>query len=350
MIVSSPQIFHQFFDQYGEPLAGGKLYTYAAGTSVQKNTFKDALGLTLNTNPIILDDVGICQLFILADESDTADDDLKGGYRFILKDKNDVEIRTVDNITAVKGEKGTPGGPKGDKGDPGIQGVQGVQGSRGYTGQTGEVGPKGDNGSITIFWNKAGTDTWIVPEGVTSVEVEAIGAGGATYIQNGLPAKGTITSGTCGKYYSGKLTVSAGDTITVVVGEKGIASADQLAAQGKESSISSPLIPKITAAGGSSGVSNVVIDGQDYFMKMPPIFTDTLFNGTQVVLIPQPVFGESCKFGQGGNIYTGSANATGNGSSGGCSIPSVNSEGKLEVASFGDGADGYVSISYVITE
>ena len=48
----------QFFDNNGNPLSGGKLYTYAAGTTTPQATYASAAGSTLNTNPIILDAAG----------------------------------------------------------------------------------------------------------------------------------------------------------------------------------------------------------------------------------------------------------------------------------------------------
>lgn len=54
--VSLPPNFRpQFADQLGKPLAGGKLWSYAAGTSNPLTTYSDASGTFPNTNPIVLD-------------------------------------------------------------------------------------------------------------------------------------------------------------------------------------------------------------------------------------------------------------------------------------------------------
>ena len=45
----------QFFDANGHPLAGGKLYSYAAGTTTPLVTYTDQAGTSANTNPVILD-------------------------------------------------------------------------------------------------------------------------------------------------------------------------------------------------------------------------------------------------------------------------------------------------------
>lgn len=50
----SPTPVMQFFDNNGEPLVGGKLFLYAAGTTTKQAAFTDAAGLTQLPNPIIM--------------------------------------------------------------------------------------------------------------------------------------------------------------------------------------------------------------------------------------------------------------------------------------------------------
>jgi hypothetical protein len=50
----------QFIDSNGNPLASGKVYYYIPGTTTAKNTYQDNAGVTLNTNPIVLDANGQC--------------------------------------------------------------------------------------------------------------------------------------------------------------------------------------------------------------------------------------------------------------------------------------------------
>jgi hypothetical protein len=76
------------FDSNGHPLAGGKLYTYAASSSTPQATYADAGGSSPNTNPVILDSTGQAKIF-LAPLS----------YKFILQDANGVQQWTVDNIS-----------------------------------------------------------------------------------------------------------------------------------------------------------------------------------------------------------------------------------------------------------
>jgi hypothetical protein len=62
--VLSPGAKQQFFDNNGRPLVGGKLFTYQAGTNTKLATYTDASGLSQNTNPVILDYRGECNLWI----------------------------------------------------------------------------------------------------------------------------------------------------------------------------------------------------------------------------------------------------------------------------------------------
>lgn len=49
---------YQFFDRNGRPLALGRLYYYAAGTTAPQDTYADAAGTVANSNPVILDGSG----------------------------------------------------------------------------------------------------------------------------------------------------------------------------------------------------------------------------------------------------------------------------------------------------
>ncbi len=80
----------QFFTLTGTPLVGGKLYTYAAGTTTPLATYTDSTGATANTNPIILDARGEASVWCAAAQ-----------YYFVLKDSLDVLIWTADNINSA---------------------------------------------------------------------------------------------------------------------------------------------------------------------------------------------------------------------------------------------------------
>lgn len=93
--------FIQFFDDNGDPLSGGFLYTYEAGTTTPKATYADAAAAGENPNPVELDSAGRAKIFI------------DGSYRFVLHDSNNVAISngTTDNVTSFSNtlESGEPG-------------------------------------------------------------------------------------------------------------------------------------------------------------------------------------------------------------------------------------------------
>ncbi len=77
----------QFLDANGAPLSGGKLYTYAAGTTTPQASYTDYGGGTANANPVILDSRGEASVWL-----GTA------LYKMALYSATDVLIWTVDNI------------------------------------------------------------------------------------------------------------------------------------------------------------------------------------------------------------------------------------------------------------
>lgn len=89
MAVLAPQPKAQFFDASGSPLVGGKVFTYAAGTTTPLETYTSESAVTPNTNPVILDSRGECDLWFSAASS----------YKVVLKSATDVLQWTVDNIS-----------------------------------------------------------------------------------------------------------------------------------------------------------------------------------------------------------------------------------------------------------
>lgn len=80
----------QFFDDNGVPLAGGKIYTYTAGTTSPLATYTSRSGLVPNTNPIILDAAGRTPQQIWATEGLL--------YKYVVRTSTDVLIRTWDDV------------------------------------------------------------------------------------------------------------------------------------------------------------------------------------------------------------------------------------------------------------
>lgn len=93
-----PNVKQRFFDANGLPLAGGKLYSYAAGTTTPLATYTSATESATNSNPTILDANGEANVWIgqLA-------------YKFVLKDASDIEQWTVDGVTYLTAESVTTG-------------------------------------------------------------------------------------------------------------------------------------------------------------------------------------------------------------------------------------------------
>jgi len=78
----------QFFADDGTPLVGGKLYSYAAGTTTPLATYTTYAGTVANTNPVILDSRGEANVWLGANV-----------YKLALYDADNALIWTVDNIT-----------------------------------------------------------------------------------------------------------------------------------------------------------------------------------------------------------------------------------------------------------
>jgi microcystin-dependent protein len=74
------------FDADGAPLAGGKLYTYASGTSTPLAVYTDVLLTIPAANPVVLDANGESTLYVEAGVA----------YKFVLKDSSDVTQWTID--------------------------------------------------------------------------------------------------------------------------------------------------------------------------------------------------------------------------------------------------------------
>jgi len=95
----APYEQRQYFDDNGDPLALGKLWTYVTGTTTPLDTYSDSIG-SLNANPVVLTASGRCRLYLqpLA-------------YKFILTDANDVAVGlTMDPVTASASAVGAGSG------------------------------------------------------------------------------------------------------------------------------------------------------------------------------------------------------------------------------------------------
>jgi hypothetical protein len=81
----------QFLDGNGDPYSGGKLYTYAAGTTNNLATYTTYdLSGSANANPVILDANGRATVYLQPK-----------GYKFKLDNSSDVEQWVQDNVNGV---------------------------------------------------------------------------------------------------------------------------------------------------------------------------------------------------------------------------------------------------------
>lgn len=87
----------QFLDSAGDPLSGGKVFVYTAGSSSKATTYTESDGVTPNSNPIVLDSRG---------EMPTGCYVESGTYKLVLAPASDTDppaspIWTRDNVSPV---------------------------------------------------------------------------------------------------------------------------------------------------------------------------------------------------------------------------------------------------------
>ena len=87
--ILSPSPKVQFFTAAGVPLVGGKLFTYASGTTTPLATYTDSTGITANANPVILDSRGEANVWLGPSR-----------YTWLLKDSLDNLIWSVAGINS----------------------------------------------------------------------------------------------------------------------------------------------------------------------------------------------------------------------------------------------------------
>jgi hypothetical protein len=85
----------QFFDANGVPLSGGKLYTYAAGTTTPQTTYTSISGVVANENPIILNSEG------RVSGTNEVWLDSAVAYKLILKTSADVQLWSADDLSGI---------------------------------------------------------------------------------------------------------------------------------------------------------------------------------------------------------------------------------------------------------
>lgn len=133
----------QFFTNNGVPLAGGLVYTYAAGTTTPQATYTSNTGGTAQANPIVLDSAGRVPYEIWLTNGVS--------YKFVLMDSTNVLIGTYDNISG----QGTIIGDLSVSGNVTIGGNLAVSGT--ITGISGRVVQNVSVNFDTAFTTTSGT-------------------------------------------------------------------------------------------------------------------------------------------------------------------------------------------------
>jgi len=86
--------YQQYFDNNGNPLSLGLIYTYSAGTTTPKDTYTDSSGTIPSANPIVLDSAGRAVWYA------------EGSYRYDVYNSGGALIRSVDNVTTFSTDSG----------------------------------------------------------------------------------------------------------------------------------------------------------------------------------------------------------------------------------------------------
>jgi len=136
----------QWLDNSGLPLAGGMLFTFAAGTSTPAATFTDSTGSTPNPNPVVLDAAGRADVWLNAGTA----------YKLIMQNSLGVQQWSEDGIN--------PGAT------PAVLGITNVAGNFSLTQPTAATGGANQSSfseSIQAqYWNGAAsaTDQWTLQD------------------------------------------------------------------------------------------------------------------------------------------------------------------------------------------
>lgn len=92
MPITTTGSIYYFKDDLGNPLVGGKVYTYEYKTSKPKDTYKTGARITPHTNPVILNDSGSVEWY------------LKDDYTLRVFDANDVFLEEQDIVAPSKAQ------------------------------------------------------------------------------------------------------------------------------------------------------------------------------------------------------------------------------------------------------
>lgn len=203
----------QFFNTNGVVLAGGSIYTYAAGTTTPQASYTDGTGSVAQPNPIVLDSAGSASIWLSSQM-----------YKIVAFDANGVQQWSIDNVSAVSQPE--------------------LQGTNTFT-------------SLTVSGNLTVGGNVVVSGSITAASATITGAlstgGTATLAAASITGNETV-GGTLA--VTGAATFSGGETVT------GGLSADSITVGGVAlSTFVTNLIPALTALSGTLVISGVSTSG-----------------------------------------------------------------------------------------
>ena len=85
-----PAVPYRQFNEDGHPLAGGQFFAFAAGTDTPQATYHDPAGTVQNPHPVILDDSGYSDIYLLSGQS----------YKLVQNDATGVQQWLADQVVA----------------------------------------------------------------------------------------------------------------------------------------------------------------------------------------------------------------------------------------------------------
>lgn len=157
--VINPQVFNT---NSTVPLVGGKIYSYAGGTSTLKNTYptvNDARkGTNPNTNPVILDAKGRANIVV------------QGPTKLVLKDADDNTIWIVDDLDSDSSDFNDSNGNELLVFNAAASAVNYIQVKNGITGEPGEFAAVGTDNNIDFQLNTKGTGDLLISSGGLELE------------------------------------------------------------------------------------------------------------------------------------------------------------------------------------
>lgn len=252
----------RFFDSNGEPLVGGKLFSYQAGTSTPLATYTDQSGSVENPNPVILDANGECDVWLGS-----------SSYKFVLFDSSDIQQWSVDDVAAI-GADGSITTVKIADGAVTASKIasSAVTSDKLASGAVTEA--KISDGAVTTskLADSSVSSGKLADAAVTDAKLSSVGSGLSA--SSGLDI---ISAGTSDQINNCSISITASGTRTVFIGLTGVA--------GQASRI-------IGSQSAASGVSFTVLfqRGATVIGEYPVSFTAVSSTGTRAIAFPPGAF------------------------------------------------------------